>query len=535
MKSKGWARAGSEDAARPAPQLRSTTRSAVVAALVFGACLVLLQSATEQRALSQPAALDETERDTVAPEATAARDASAAFDVSAVLEASAAFGESAARGASVALDESSAALHESSAAAEAAYLLGDTLAAPVRRRSVGCSMRTVARSGWREILVGNVTRRFFLGVPRDYDPAGAARSMLVVLHGRTTARRSETSWFSERNTFVKKALQRGWLAVVPLALNDADLVEQGWRAGSFVNSLRTWGWTDSTSGVDARGRATCHLEYRFRVPTGFGSCEGVPRAGLNYNNCSWGPCGGADGNHDTLFVETLIDRVQTTMCVDPANTLVYGTSMGGMFTWYLASLPRVARRLRAVAVCNARPERGTLRHKGVSGDLPLLSVSALKDEIVPPGKLGWHGTTRGVARHIQGRAGLFVSASQALDSWARDHGCERARELPNASTALALGEGFMRCFSVCERDQVERPRVVDCRGPINHVVRGNHESLLGTLLVEFFQQHLLMPSEATLSSAAGVPVQWKLGEDSDFDRTELAHDAAVTSTQPAMI
>jgi hypothetical protein len=45
----------------------------------------------------------------------------------------------------------------------------------------------------------------------------------------------------------------------------------------------------------------------------------------------------------------------------------------------------------------------------------------------------------------------------------------------------------------------------------------------------------LMPSEATLSSAAGVPVQWKLGEDSDFDRTELAQDAAVTSTQPAMI
>ncbi len=51
------------------------------------------------------------------------------------------------------------------------------------------------------------------------------------------------------------------------------------------------------------------------------------------------------------------------------DPLLYGLSMGGMLTWYLAALPHVARRLRAVVVMNGRLERGTLRHKDVPGDL----------------------------------------------------------------------------------------------------------------------------------------------------------------------
>jgi pimeloyl-ACP methyl ester carboxylesterase len=324
--------------------------------------------------------------------------------------------------------------------------------------------------------------------------------VLVLLHGRATANASKSQWFSKRNSLVAQALQQDWLVVIPLAINDADLEEQGWRAGSFRNRDRTWGWVDSTSGADAQGRATCHNAYVSR-PTGFGSCEGVPRAGLQFSGCSWGPCGGGNRDHDALFFEALLDHVQATLCVDPANVLLYGVSMGGMFTWYLAALPHVARRLRAVAVTNARPERGTLRHKGVPGDLPLLSISGNRDDTVPPGALGWHGTTKGLAKEMQGRVGLFVSASEALDSWAGDHGCTRW-QLPTAPTTLALGQGFASCYSVCLREPEKRPRVVDCRGPLGHYISPAKRPPIAALLVAFFRTHLMpqsknAPSEST--------------------------------------
>jgi poly(3-hydroxybutyrate) depolymerase len=477
VQGKWWGRPSAAGAARPALHLRFTTRLAAVAALVSGTCLVLLHSAAEQRALWRPAALDEAERWPAAEQGPAARKASAA------LEAFAALGEAAetagAAGAAVASDT-----------------LGSTSAAPALRRSGGCATRALVRSGWREVLVGNLTRRFFVGIPPGYDPAGAARPVLVLLHGRAVEKISFSQWFSEQNHHV--ALQQGWLVVVPLALNDADLQKQGWRAGSFVNSVRTWGWVDSTSGADAQGRATCHNAYVSR-PTGYGSCEGVPRAGLQFSGCSWGPCGGGDRDHDAVFFETLLDHVQATLCVDPANVLLYGVSMGAMLTWYLAALPHVARRLRAVAVMNARPERGTLRHKGVPGDLPLLSISGTKDRTVPPGALGWHGTTEGLAKEMQGRRGLFVSASEALDSWAGDHGCELWQ--PTAPTALTLGQGFASCYSVCLRDPEERPRVVDCRGPFGHFLTPAKRLPVYALMVAFFRKHLVPPSKATPSES----------------------------------
>ncbi len=77
--------------------------------------------------------------------------------------------------------------------------------------------------------MGNVTRRFFVGSLRGYDPAAAARPVLVLLYGRAIVNVSEFQSFSKRNSFVAQALQQDWLVVVPLALNDADLEEQDWR------------------------------------------------------------------------------------------------------------------------------------------------------------------------------------------------------------------------------------------------------------------------------------------------------------------
>ena len=86
---------------------------------------------------------------------------------------------------------------------------------------------------------------------------------------------------------------------------------------------------------------------------------------------------------DVSFVDQLLDKLESQLCVDRARVFASGESMGGMMAWELAS--SLGHRFAAVAPTVGAPMQGWTEVPAAPEQVSVLNLHARNDNIVPPG------------------------------------------------------------------------------------------------------------------------------------------------------
>ena len=338
----------------------------------------------------------------------------------------------------------------------AGLVLISGLAAPAVRAE------PIAGSGSYTIKHGGLTRTFRVHLPPGYD-ASVAAPLVLIFHG----------WGGDENEFLgdrtvtSLADQRGYILVAP----------RGLGSGAPDNRNNSWSFSGSATGVGGDGRVVCDdsLTPDYSYP----SCNNPDRP-VAGNTCSWTQCQ-AD---DVDFVIELVALLESDLNIDAQNIFATGGSNGGMFTWELGQNPASAPGFRAIASLIGLPHRGYLGPPGKQdaqgniADLPVLVITGMLDDVVPPGE--WEDASFTTTSNESDRF-YYTGATAITQSWAAAHHCEIS--VP----AIPFNDGFAEtdCRSYCSKDP-GWPRVLDCRANMGHTY-----SLLWAwpLIMDFFAAH----------------------------------------------
>lgn len=304
-----------------------------------------------------------------------------------------------------------------------------------------------------------VTRTYALQVPSTYD-ADTPTPLVLAFHGWGGSERE----YLNSDLVTSEADQRGYLLVVP----------RGLGAGAPDQSLSSWSFRGSTTGLDGDGlradvagdsEATCDdaltTDYRYD------SCVGVAA-----NGCSWTQC----QDDDVDFVLDLLDALGDQLCLDGRRVFATGGSNGGMFTWELAQNERSAPRIRAIAPLIGLPHRGYLDGKGRADDLPALLITGTEDRTVPPGE--WDDPS--FTTSSDGDRYYYTGATAITQVFAGAHGCDAS----GAAAPFDEGIDDVDCRTYCAADP-GWPRVLDCRRAMGHTYQF---SWAWPLILDFFDQ-----------------------------------------------
>lgn len=299
------------------------------------------------------------------------------------------------------------------------------------------------QSGTYTLTHDGVQRTYRLMLPPDYNPHRPAR-VVFVFHG----------WGGDENEFladpavVAEAGRRGYVLVAP----------RGLGSGPPDNSNNSWTFRGSATGVVGAGgadRPVCDATITpdYRYP----SC----RQGEARNSCSWTQC----QDDDVGFVESLIARLDATLCIDPRHRFAAGGSNGGMFTWELGMNGRTAPLLRAIAPIIGLPHRGDLRPPGRRGGMPVLLVTGTLDPVVPPG--AWDDGRPTTTRNDNDRF-YYTGATAIVRRWSRANGCPAIAKEKPFDVGRNDGDHPLECRTGCAPAGSAWPAVLDCREPMGH-------------------------------------------------------------------
>ncbi len=293
-------------------------------------------------------------------------------------------------------------------------------------------------NGVYTIVHNGIVRQFALHVPTGYESTQAHRTVLV-FHG----------WGGDESEFlgdpdvIRESDRRGYVLVAPRGL------------GSEEPDLRnnSWSFRGSTTGViNAGGKAIAVCDAAHTPDYTYPSCQA--RGAIN--TCSWTQC----QDDDVAFVGTLLDFVESKLCVDTKHVYAAGGSNGGMFVWELGQNAASAARLRAIAPIIGLPHRADLRPPGKRAVFPVLLITGIDDHTVPPGS--WDDpaptTTSDSDRFF------YTGATAIIRRWSHAAGCSvTGREQP-----FATGQDAAECRRYCAATGDRWPAVLDCRAPMGH-------------------------------------------------------------------
>jgi polyhydroxybutyrate depolymerase len=264
--------------------------------------------------------------------------------------------------------------------------------------------------------------------------------------------------------------QHGYILVAP----------RGLGSGAPDDSFNSWSFSGSSSGLDGDGlnpelpqdtNAICNTsitpDYRYS------SC-----ANSAANGCAWTHCQ-AD---DVDFVLALVEKVSGELCVDSNNIFASGGSNGGMFAWELGQNKKSAVSFRAIAPIIGLPHRGFLSGPAKEGDMPVLLVTGILDDTVPPGD--WEDTTFTTTSNDNDRF-FYTGATAITRVWAVAHQCDTSEPAIRYEAGIEQAD----CRTYCsDQSKWENgwPDVLDCRAVMGHDYGLNWS--MG-LVMEFFDAH----------------------------------------------
>jgi polyhydroxybutyrate depolymerase len=319
----------------------------------------------------------------------------------------------------------------------------------------GCGS-VVPTSGTYMIAHAEVARSYRLSMPSSYEVARPTR-LVLVFHGWG----GDESEFLSDPTLVPEANRRGYVVVAP----------RGIGSGPPDKRNNSWTFRGSATGVIAEGTARTPICDTSITPDyTYPSCN-KKRA---LNTCSWTQC----QDDDVDFVRSLIKHLEATLCIDTRHVFAVGGSNGGMFTWELGANPRTASLFRAIAPIIGLPHRGDVRPPGVRGGLPVILITGMSDNVVPPGD--WDDTGSTTTSNDHDRF-YYTAATAVIRRWSAAAGC------PVGEREKPFGTGYPQadCRTYCATSDGAWPPVLDCRAQMGHDYQLNWS---WKLVMDFFDR-----------------------------------------------
>jgi len=304
--------------------------------------------------------------------------------------------------------------------------------------SLGCNV-TAPANGIYTVPDGQAIRTYRLNVPPGYDAARPTR-LVLVFHGWG----GDESEFLNDPTVLAESNRRGYVVVAP----------RGIGSGSPDRKNNSWTFRGSATGVIDDGAARAPICDASITPNyTYPSCSKK----LAVNSCSWTQC----QDDDVEFVRALVEHLEATLCIDTLHVFAVGGSNGGMFTWELGANPRTSALFRAIAPIIGLPHRGDLRPPAVAGGVPVILITGMSDNVVPPGKWDEPGYT---TTSNENDRFYYTGATAVIRRWSVAAGCAvEKREQP-----FSTGHPRADCRTYCAASGSAWPRVLDCRAAMGH-------------------------------------------------------------------
>jgi poly(3-hydroxybutyrate) depolymerase len=334
---------------------------------------------------------------------------------------------------------------------------------PQESPTAGAGCPSASRTAGEYTLNSQGVERAF----RVHTPTGYASDtlypLIIAFHGWG----GDTGEFLDNAVVRSESDQRGYIVVAPLGLGQE---EPG-------NHLASWSFSGSTTGLDGDGlnalvpndsSAICDdtVTADYRYP----SCQDTAE-----NSCSWTQC----TTDDFQFTADLVADIQQHYCVDTDRIYALGGSNGGMFVWDLAREESSLGIFAAMASLIGLPHRGYLSPPMATEEIPVMSITGLRDRTVPPGDWGEASFTT----TTDGDRYYYTGATAITKAWAEAYGCDTS----SAAAPIDVGVSDVDCrgWSFC-RGETQWPAVLDCRRDMGHAYG---LSWSWPLILDFFDQH----------------------------------------------
>ena len=328
------------------------------------------------------------------------------------------------------------------------------------RSSTGCGQEGI-ESGVYTLTHDGIERIYRVHVPAGYE-ADVAAPVVAFFHGWG----GNEDEFAANKIVTEEADRRGYILIAP----------RGIGSGDPDHKANSWTFSGSATGLDGDGTnsrvagdtdAIC--DHGITEDYSYGSC-----AASKSNTCSWTQCQ-AD---DVDFAASLVQEIKARLCVDASRVFAMGGSNGGMYTWELGQNHMSAPHFRAIAPLIGLPHRGYLDAQGKDMDMPVIVITGMQDNVVPPGEWddpAFTTTSNGSDRFF------YTGATAITRSWAEQHACD------TTGSAVAFDDGYDEpdCRSYCSGDP-GWPRVLDCRAQMGHTYEYEWAWML---ILDFFDAH----------------------------------------------
>ncbi len=327
-----------------------------------------------------------------------------------------------------------------------AALAAALMAAPLPSMSQASGCGAVGLSSGSHTMRHNGLERVYrVYVPPGYNSNVPSR-MVLVFHGWS----GTEAEFLDDHAVIDVAGKRGYILVAP----------RGLGSGSPDQGNNSWSFPGSATGLDGDGvnrkvpgdtDAICDASVTpdYRYP----SCKG----GTARNTCSWTQC----QDDDVDFTLALVRHVESQLCVDRKHIYAAGGSNGGMFVWELGQNPLSAPIFRAIAPLIGLPHRGYLIGPGKKPYLPVLLITGLADDVVPPG--AWDDDAFTTTSNARDRF-YYTGATAIMKQWAEAAGCGTSGK----EVAFRDARTPADCRTYCPVTGSQWPAALDCRAKMGH-------------------------------------------------------------------
>jgi len=256
-------------------------------------------------------------------------------------------------------------------------------------------------------------RRYFLSLPPSYR-RGLAHSLILSFHGNKDRPQGAPFFGATPAT----AGSTDVVFVFPEGMDDATFggeAASSWNGSGSVGSPGPAGPTCDTSMVSTHCADSCVSQ---------GGCTDA---------CWLTTC--AD---DVSFIASLLDKLESSYCIDLTSVHAVGFSGGGWLVLELGTNPKVAHRFKSIAAFAGLPFRGFNKPPALQRGSRFVGIYGRSDTLVP----GFPNCPEDPTQSIAGSGFFFSTWANTSHLWAETMGCGALQN----SSWLRPSSRALECF-----------------------------------------------------------------------------------------